>query len=114
MINLGQAKIILFVALFLFSPYKNKNMVIQSCSGPRAAVTVLPNRTVASTKNVNVDTKSSKLERKLIALWHIQSHYATADMQKDYFCPGTAFWQKRCPDNLFGKVLRIEGVKSQY
>ena len=73
--------------------------MLQSCSGPRAAVTVLPNRTVASTKNVNVDTKSSKLERKLIALWHIQSHYATADIPKDYFCPGTAFWQKRCPDN---------------
>ena len=36
------------------------------------------------------------------------------DTQKDYFCPGTGIWIRKCPDNSFGQICQIKGYKSKY
>ena len=33
------------------------------------------------------------------------------DMQKDYLCPGTWIWIRKCPDNLFGQICQIKAFK---
>ena len=35
-------------------------------------------------------------------------------MQKDYFFPGTWFWNEKCPDDSFGKICKRKGYKSKY
>ena len=36
--------------------------------------------------------------------WIYLISYTIPDMQKVYFCPGTLFWLKKCPGNLFRKI----------
>ena len=35
-------------------------------------------------------------------------------LKKDYFCPGTSIWIRKCPENSFGQICQIKGYKSQF